>query len=231
MLCVDDLIKIIRRKHVNKKSFIIIVTTLALFTAIFLYNQPTHSTEPIKVGILHSLTGSMAISETAVVDATLMAIAEINEQGGLLGRMIQPIVVDGQSDWPTFAKEAERLITTEKVPIIFGCWTSACRKTVKPIIERLNHLLVYPIQYEGLESSPNIIYTGAAPNQQILPALRWSMTHLGRKAFLVGSDYIFPRAANAIIKDAIATMGGEVVGESYLLLGSRQVEQVVAQSL
>jgi urea transport system substrate-binding protein len=129
----------------------------------------------------------MAISEKSVVDATLLAIEEVNAAGGLLGRKIEPVVVDGKSDWPTFAREAERLITEEKVVVVFGCWTSASRKTVKPVFEKHGHLLFYPVQYEGLESSPNIVYTGAAPNQQILPALKWSLDNLGRRVFLVGS--------------------------------------------
>jgi len=183
--------------------------------------------EPIKVGILHSLTGTMAISEKAVVDSTLFAIKEINRQGGVLGRKIEPVVVDGKSDLKTFAIEAERLIVVEKVSVVFGCWTSASRKTVKPIFERYKHLLFYPVQYEGLEQSPNIVYTGATPNQQIVPAVEWSFEHLGRKFFLVGSDYIYPRVANTIIKDKIAALDGEVAGEEYLLLGSKDVEGIV----
>ncbi|MEE8059668.1 MAG: urea ABC transporter substrate-binding protein [Pseudomonadales bacterium] len=185
--------------------------------------------EPIKVGVLHSLTGTMAISEIAVVDATLMAIEEINHQGGLLGRPIEAIVVDGKSDWPTFEREAERLIQQEQVVVVFGCWTSASRKTVRPVFEQYNHLLFYPVQYEGLESSPNIIYTGAAPNQQLIPAVKWSFDNLGKKYFLVGSDYIFPRAANAIIKEQIHALKGEVVGEEYLLLGSHKVDEIIAK--
>jgi urea transport system substrate-binding protein len=169
----------------------------------------------------------MAISETSVAEATAMAIEEINQQGGLLGRNIEAIVVDGRSDWPTFAREAERLITEEKVSVIFGCWTSGCRKTVKPVLEKYNHLLFYPLQYEGLEQSPNIVYTGAAANQQLIPAVKWCFDHLGRKFFLVGSDYVFPRTANAIIKDQIAALRGEVVGENYIRLGSRDVKEAV----
>jgi urea transport system substrate-binding protein len=169
----------------------------------------------------------MAISETSVAEATAMAIEEINQQGGLLGRKIEAIVVDGRSDWPTFAREAERLITEEKVSVIFGCWTSACRKTVKPVLEKYNHLLFYPVQYEGLEQSPNIVYTGATANQQLIPAVKWCFDHLGRKFFLVGSDYVFPRTANAIIKDQIAALRGEVVGEDYIRLGSRDVKEAV----
>ncbi|PJF27073.1 MAG: urea ABC transporter substrate-binding protein, partial [Phototrophicales bacterium] len=147
--------------------------------------------EPIRVGILHSLSGTMAISERAVVDATLLAIEEINAAGGVLGRQIEPLIVDGQSDWDVFAAEAERLITQEGVSVIFGCWTSACRRTVVPVFERYDHLLIYPVQYEGLEQSPNVIYTGSAPNQQIIPAVTWTLRNLGQRVFLVGSDYIF----------------------------------------
>ncbi len=182
---------------------------------------------PIKVGILHSVTGTMAISEKSVLDSTLMAIEEINLKGGLIGRKIEPVIVDGRSDWPTFAKEAERLIVDEKVSVIFGCWTSASRKTVKPIFEKYNHLLFYPVQYEGLEQSPNIVYTGAAPNQQIIPAVKWCFDNLGKKFFLIGSDYIFPRSANAIIRDQTIALGAEIVGEEYILLGSNNVENMV----
>lgn len=169
----------------------------------------------------------MSVSEGSVANATEMAIEEINARGGLLGRRIEPVLVDGRSDWPTFAEAAERLITTERVSVIFGCWTSASRKTVKPVVERYNHLLFYPVQYEGLEQSPNIVYTGAAPNQQIIPAVKWSFDNLGKRFFLVGSDYVFPRTANAIIRDQIAALGGEVVGEEYLLLGSPDAAPIV----
>ena len=183
---------------------------------------------PIKVGILHSESGTMAISEQSVRDATLLAIEEINQNGGLLGRRIEPIVADGKSDWDTFAKEAERLITEEKVSVVFGCWTSASRKTVKPIFEKHNHLLFYPLQYEGLERSSNIVYTGAAPNQQILPAVKWCIETLkARRFFLVGSDYVFPRTANEIMRAQITALRGEVLDEQYILLGSKVVKPVV----
>jgi urea transport system substrate-binding protein len=184
---------------------------------------------PIKVGVLHSLTGTNASSEQPVVDATMLAIEEVNAAGGILGRRIEPIVRDGQSDAEVFAREADRLLTTDGVAVIFGCWTSACRKTVKPVVEKHDTLLFYPLQYEGLESSRSIVYTGSAPNQQIIPAVRWSLDHLGRRFFLVGSDYIFPRAANAIIRDELGVLNGEVVGEDYILLGSQQVDDVVAR--
>jgi urea transport system substrate-binding protein len=182
---------------------------------------------PIRVGVLHSLTGTMAISEAAVVDATLLAIEEINQQGGLLGRPIEPVIVDGASDAATFARAAEQLIINDQVAVVFGCWTSASRKTVKPVFERYDHLLFYPVQYEGLEQSPNIVYTGAAPNQQIIPAVKWSLDNLGRRFFLVGSDYVFPRTANEIIKDQLTALNAEIVGEEYLLLGSTDVEAII----
>lgn len=184
--------------------------------------------EPIKVGVLHSLSGTMAVSASVVVDATLLAIDEINQSGGLLGRPVKAIVVDARSDDKIYVKEAERLLTEEKVCTVFGCWTSASRKAVKPIFEDHDNLLIYPLQYEGLEESPNIVYTGAAPNQQILPALDWAMSVLNKKRFfLVGSDYVFPRAANAIIKDYLQSKGCEVVGEHYLRMGSPLADHIV----
>jgi urea transport system substrate-binding protein len=183
---------------------------------------------PIKVGVLHSRTGTMAISERPVIDATLLAIEEINESGGILGRPIEAVVEDGESDCSTFAARAEKLIVQDRVCTIFGCWTSASRKTVLPVLEKYNHLLFYPVQYEGLEQSPNVVYTGAAPNQQIIPAVKWCVTTLKKKRFfLVGSDYVFPRAANAIIRDQARSLGAEIVGEEYLLLGSSDVADLV----
>lgn len=187
------------------------------------------SRPPILVGILHSRTGAMQISEESMVEAELMALDEINARGGLLGRPVRPVIADGRSDWPTFAEEAQRLITTEKVSVIVGCWTSASRKSVKPVVERANHLLIYPMAYEGLEQSPNIVYTGASANQQVIPALRWAKDTLkARKYFLVGSDYIWPHTVNEIIRDALKGLGGEQVGEEYIAFGSSDVAQAVA---
>ncbi|MBX9787920.1 MAG: transporter substrate-binding protein [Pirellulales bacterium] len=185
----------------------------------------------IKVGVLHSLSGTIAISSAPVVDATLMAIDEVNAAGGLLGRKVEAVVRDGKSDWDAFAAEAERLITVDDVSVIFGCWTSAARKSVKPVVETNNHLLVYPLQYEGLEESPNILYVGAAPNQQIIPAVRWCYAFLDKRRFFhVGSDYVFPRAAHEIIKDQLKSMGqAELVGEAFLPLGAIEVERVAQQ--
>jgi urea transport system substrate-binding protein len=183
---------------------------------------------PVKVGVLHSMTGTMATSEAPVVDAVQFAIDEVNRAGGVLGRPIKAVVADGRSDDAVFAKEAERLITEEKVAAVFGCWTSSSRKTVKPVFERHDHLLLYPLQYEGLETSPCIVYMGAAPNQQILPAVQWVLTSLGKKRFfLVGSDYVFPRAAHAIVRDHLQKAGGQVIGEEYVPLGSQKLEHVI----
>jgi urea transport system substrate-binding protein len=185
--------------------------------------------EAVKVGVLHSLSGTMSISGTAVTDATLFAIDELNHSGGVLGRPVEAVVVDGRSDWPAFAAEAERLITHDKVCTIFGCWTSSARKAVKPVVEAHDHLLVYPVQYEGLETSPCIFYLGAAPNQQMLPAVEWAMATLhAKRFFLVGSDYVFSRAANAIIKDRLGRSPVEVVGEEYVPFGAENVEAAVA---
>ncbi len=213
----------------NSRTAVIVILVIGIaILAMWWLIGGRSSSEPIKVGILHSETGTMAISERSVRDATLLAIEEINTNGGVLGRRIEPIVVDGRSDPKTFAAEAERLIVEEKVSVVFGCWTSASRKTVRPVFERHDHLLFYPVQYEGLEQSPNIVYTGAAPNQQILPAVKWCFDHLqARKFFLVGSDYVFPRTANAIIQAQVNALGGEVVGEQYILLGSRDVDEIV----
>lgn len=183
----------------------------------------------IKVGILHSLSGTMAISETTVKEAELLAIQEINAAGGILGQQIEPIIEDGASDWPTFADKAEKLIDRDKVATIFGCWTSASRKAVKDIFESKDHMLWYPVQYEGQECSKNIFYTGAAPNQQIEPAVDWLLENKGKQFFLVGSDYIFPRTANTIIKEQLKAKGGETVGEDYLTLGNSEVTPIITK--
>ncbi len=182
---------------------------------------------PIKIGVLHSLTGTMAVSEKPLVDAVRLAVEEINGQGGLLGRQVEMIVADGKSDPEVFAQEAERLIEQEQVSALFGCWTSACRKAVKPVVEKHHHLLFYPVQYEGMEQSANILYTGAAPNQQIVPGTRWATQTFGQRVYLVGSDYVFPRTANVIIADLINAYGGQILGERYLPMGSSDVAAVI----
>ena len=182
---------------------------------------------PIRVGILHSLSGTMEISESPVVDMMLLAIDEINEGGGIIGKKVIPIIKDGKSDELIFKKESKKLIEEENVDVVFGGWTSASRKSMKPVFEEHNHLLFYPVQYEGLEKSPNIIYTGAAPNQQAVPAIKWAFESLGDRFFLVGSDYVFPRSVNEILKDEILKNGGTVVGEEYRLLGDKNFKNIV----
>lgn len=183
----------------------------------------------IKVGILHSLSGSLAISEAPVRDATLLAINEINAAGGVLRQPLVPVVEDGASDWQFFAEKALKLLAEDKVAVVFGCWTSTSRQAVRPIFESLNGLLFYPVQYEGQEQSANIIYTGAEPSQQIIPAVEYLLRQGNQKIFLLGSDYIFPRTANTIIKAQLANAGGAVVGEEYLRLGESDFSAIISQ--
>jgi urea transport system substrate-binding protein len=185
----------------------------------------------VKVGVLHSRTGTMAISENTVAEAELLAIEEINASGGLniQGKRLAVIAIeeDGASDWPTFARRAEKLIDEDGVVVVFGGWTSASRKAMLPVFEEKDHLLFYPIQYEGQECSRNIFYAGATPNQQIEPALDWLFETRGKALFLVGSDYVYPRTANAIVNAKAAAAGAEIVGELYLPLGSSDVAPVI----
>jgi urea transport system substrate-binding protein len=181
------------------------------------------SGDTIPVGVLHSLSSFMAISEVSVKDAELLAIEEINAAGGVLGKQLKPIVEDGQSDWPTFAEKAQKLISEDKVAVTFGGWTSASRKAMLPVFERNKALLYYPVQYEGLEASPYIFYTGATTNQQIIPGLEFLKEELDVKTlFLVGSDYVFPRTANKEIKAWSKANGMKIVGEEYSPLGNTE---------
>ncbi|KGF72712.1 ABC transporter substrate-binding protein [Neosynechococcus sphagnicola sy1] len=233
-------------RQFDRRRFLI-YSSAALGTSVFLKacGSPTPTASPtagtesptaspasgdsIKVGILHSLSGTMAISEKSVVDATQLAIEEINAAGGVLGKKIEAIVEDGASDWPTFAEKAKKLIDQDQVSVIFGCWTSASRKAVLPVFESKNHMLFYPVQYEGQECSKNIFYTGAAPNQQIEPSVDWLLENKGKEFFLVGSDYVFPRTANTIIKAQLAAKGGKTVGEDYLPLGNTEVTAIITK--
>ncbi len=183
----------------------------------------------IKVGILHSLSGTMAISEVSVKDATLLAIEEINAKGGVLGKKLEPVIEDGASDWPTFAEKAKKLIQQDKVAVVFGCWTSASRKSVLPVFESFKGLLFYPVQYEGLEQSPNIFYTGATTNQQIVPAVDYLLDQGKKKIYLLGSDYVFPRTANTIIKAQLKAKGGTLAGEEYTPLGATEYSTVISK--
>jgi urea transport system substrate-binding protein len=166
--------------------------------------------DTIKIGILHSLSGTMAISESVLKDTVLMLIEDQNRKGGLLGRKLEPVIVDPASDWDVFAKEARELLSKQKVAVVFGCWTSASRKSVLPVFEQLNGLLFYPVQYEGEESSRNIFYTGAAPNQQAIPAVRYLMSKEGgevRRWVLLGTDYVYPRTTNRILSAYLTAEG------------------------
>lgn len=186
--------------------------------------------ETIKVGILHSLSGTMSISEVSVKDATLLAIEEINAAGGINGKMLEPIIEDGASDWPTFAEKARKLIQQDGVAVVFGCWTSASRKAVLPVFEELNGLLFYPVQYEGLEASPNIFYTGAEPTQQIIPGVEYLVNELGADSiYLLGSDYVFPRTANLIIKAQLEDLGVALAGEEYVPLGGTEFSTIISK--
>ena len=185
--------------------------------------------ETIKVGILHSLSGTMSISETAVKDATVMAIEEINASGGVMGKQMEIIIEDGASDWPTFAEKARKLIQNDEVAVVFGGWTSASRKAMLPVFESTNGLLFYPVQYEGLESSPNIFYTGATTNQQIVPAVEYLLAEGKTKFYLLGSDYVFPRTSNLIINKQLEASGLEAVGEEYTPLGHTEYSTVISK--
>jgi urea transport system substrate-binding protein len=181
----------------------------------------------VKVGLLNSLSGTMAISEVTVRDSLKLAIEEINTAGGVLGKQITPVSEDGASDWPTFAEKSQKLISQDKVAAVFGCWTSASRKAVKPVFEKNKALLFYPVQYEGLEESPYIFYTGATTNQQIVPGLDYLKSQGKTSVYLVGSDYVFPRTANKIIKAYAAANGMKVLGEDYAPLGSTEFSTIV----
>lgn len=183
----------------------------------------------VRVGILHSLSGTMAISEASLKDAELMAIAQINAAGGVLGRRIEAVIEDGASDPATFALKARKLLEQDKVVTIFGGWTSACRKAVLPVLEELNALLWYPVEYEGLECSRHIFYTGICPNQQVGPAVDWLLQNIGNRFYLLGSDYVFPRAANKIIKAQLKRKGGLLAGEEYVPLGATEFGDAIAR--
>src|SRR3990167_617267 len=204
------------------------VAVVLLFAAL-LYSQYGRDKPSIKIGVLHALTGTMAMSETPLVDAVRLAVEDVNRWGGFNGQPIEMIVADCRSDAAYCAQQAEKLIIQDDVQALFGWWTSACRKAVKTVVEKHHHLLFYPLQYEGLEQSPDIIYTGAAPNQQIIPMALWALQHKGKRFCLIGSDYIFPRAANLIIKDILLVQGGQMVGERYLPLGAGDMAAAVKE--
>src|SRR6187397_2354578 len=190
--------------------------------------QPT-----IKIGILHSLSGTMAISETTLKDTILMMIDEQNKKGGLLGRKLEAVVVDPASDWPLFAEKARELLEKDKVAVVFGCWTSVSRKSVLPVFEKNNGLLFYPVQYEGEECSRNVFYTGAAPNQQAVPAVEYLMSKDGggaKRWVLLGTDYVYPRTTNKILRAFLKSKGVKDtdIDEKYTPFGHSDYQTIVA---
>ena len=199
--------------------------TLASFAA--------HAQDTIKVGVLHSLSGTMAISETTLKDVMLMLIEEQNKKGGLLGKKLEPVVVDPASNWPLFAEKARQLLTKDKVAVVFGCWTSVSRKSVLPVFEELNGLLFYPVQYEGEEMSKNVFYTGAAPNQQAIPAVEYLMSKEGggaKRFVLLGTDYVYPRTTNKILRAFLKSKGVDEkdIDEKYTPFGHSDYQTIVA---
>ena len=212
----------------SKKSL-----TACLLAGLFAVSGAAHADETVKVGILHSLSGTMAISETALKDVMLFLIDEQNKKGGLLGKKLEPVVVDPASDWPLFAEKARELIEKEKVDVVFGCWTSVSRKSVYPVFEELNGMLFYPVQYEGEESSRNIFYTGAAPNQQAIPAVEYLMGEEGGSAerwVLAGTDYVYPRTTNKILEAFLKAKGvaEEDIMINYTPFGHSDWQTIVA---
>ncbi len=191
----------------------IFVKTMAASVALAAMSMSSFSAlaaDTIKVGILHSLSGTMAISETALKETALMTIAEINAKGGVMGKKLEPVVVDPASNWPLFAEKARQLLAQDKVAVVFGCWTSVSRKSVNPVFKELNGLLFYPVQYEGEELEKNVFYTGAAPNQQAIPAVEYLMSKDGGAAkrwVLLGTDYVYPRTTNKILRAFLKSKG------------------------
>nr|WP_229416147.1 urea ABC transporter substrate-binding protein [Massilia sp. PDC64] len=209
------------------------LTRVAAGAALLASGLSAHAADTIKVGILHSLSGTMAISETSLKDVALMAIDEINAKGGVLGKKIEPVVVDPASNWPLFAEKARQLIAKDHVVAIFGCWTSVSRKSVLPVVKELNGLLYYPVQYEGEELEKNVFYTGAAPNQQAIPAVEYVMSKDGggaKRFVLLGTDYVYPRTTNKILRAYLHSKGVKDadIKELYTPFGHADYQTIVA---
>jgi urea transport system substrate-binding protein len=205
----------------------------AAVTSLSLMGVSAQAADTIKVGVLHSLSGTMAISETVLKDTVLMAIDDINAKGGVLGKKLEPVVVDPASNWPLFAEKAKQLLTQDKVAVVFGCWTSVSRKSVLPVFEQNNGLLFYPVQYEGEELSKNVFYTGAAPNQQAIPAVEYLMSKDGggaKRFVLLGTDYVYPRTTNKILRAFLKSKGvkDSDIMETYTPFGHSDYQTIVA---
>jgi urea transport system substrate-binding protein len=218
----------------QRRDFIKVSAALAGAATLPASIQAFGAKQPIRVGVLHSLSGTMAISETALKNTALMAFEEINAKGGVMGRPLEPVVVDPASNWPLFAEKARQLITQDKVAAVFGCWTSVSRKSVLPVFEELNGLLFYPVQYEGEELSQNVFYTGAAPNQQAIPAVEYLMSDDGGSAkrwFLLGTDYVYPRTTNKILRAFLHSKGitDADIMEEYTPFGHSDYQSIIAK--
>ncbi|MCB4358512.1 urea ABC transporter substrate-binding protein [Quatrionicoccus australiensis] len=215
----------------NRRNFI---KATVLSAALASIGMTAHAADTIKVGVLHSLSGTMAISETALKETVLMTIDEINKSGGVLGKKLEPVVVDPASNWPLFAEKARQLLTKDKVAVTFGCWTSVSRKSVLPVYKELNGLLFYPVQYEGEELEKNVFYTGAAPNQQAIPAVEYLMSKDGGEAkrfVLLGTDYVYPRTTNKILRAFLKSKGvaDADIMEDYTPFGHSDYQTIIAK--
>jgi urea transport system substrate-binding protein len=209
--------KITRRDFL--KTTAVTAAAAGTVSAPFIWPKGAQAADTVKVGILHSLTGTIAIAEKSVVDAEMLAIEEINKAGGVMGAKIEPVVEDGASDWPTFAEKARKLLEKDKVASVMGCYTSASRKAVLPVFEKLKGLLYYPTYYEGLEMSPNIMYTAQEATQSVIAAMEWLYKNKGKSYYMIGSDYIWPRTTIKIAKATLNRLGGKLAGEGYYPLG------------
>ncbi len=217
----------------TRRTFIGSMTRIASGVALLAAGLTAHAADTIKVGILHSLSGTMAISETSLKDVALMTIAEINANGGVMGKQLEAVVVDPASNWPLFAEKARGLIAQDKVAVVFGCWTSVSRKSVLPVFKELNSLLFYPVQYEGEELEKNVFYTGAAPNQQAIPAVSYLMSKEGggaKRFVLLGTDYVYPRTTNKILRAYLHSKGvkDSDIDEVYTPFGHSDYQTIVA---
>jgi urea transport system substrate-binding protein len=218
----------------NRRTFLKATAITAAMAAAGLTSFAAHAAGTIKVGILHSLSGTMAISETALKETALMTIADINAHGGVMGKKLVPVVVDPASNWPLFAEKARQLLTQDKVAVVFGCWTSVSRKSVLPVFKELDGLLFYPVQYEGEELERNVFYTGAAPNQQAIPAVEYLMSKDGGSAkrwVLLGTDYVYPRTTNKILRAFLHSKGVKDadIMEEYTPFGFSDYQTIIAK--
>jgi len=217
----------------NRRNFVKSIAVAASLAGLAAAPAVSFGADTIKVGILHSLSGTMAISETALKDVALMTIDEINASGGVMGKKLEPVVVDPASNWPLFAEKARQLVTQDKVAVVFGCWTSVSRKSVLPVFKETNGLLFYPVQYEGEELEKNVFYTGAAPNQQAIPAVEYLMSKEGggaKRFFLLGTDYVYPRTTNKILRAFLKSKGvaEKDIEEVYTPFGHSDYQTIVA---